>query len=131
MKKIWDDKERAETKKICFKCKEEKSLLEYYRHTQMKDGHLNKCKSCAKKDSTGHRDTHIEKVREYDRTRARLPHRIKLNTENTKRFRKESPLAYKAHGVVARAIRSGKLIRPDSCSVCEKNWPNRRSSRRL
>jgi arylamine N-acetyltransferase len=37
--------------KICFKCGNEKELSEYYKHAQMKDGHLNKCKVCTKKDA--------------------------------------------------------------------------------
>ncbi len=120
MRKIWNDKERSETKKVCFKCNKEKSLLEYYRHSQMKDGHLNKCKACAKEDSTTHRDGHLEKIREYDRERSKLPHRTKLNTESTERLRKNFPLKYKAHNLVDRAVKNGKLIKPKICEACNK-----------
>ena len=37
--------------KKCFKCQQEKSIEEYYRHPRMKDGHLNKCIQCAKNDN--------------------------------------------------------------------------------
>jgi hypothetical protein len=40
-----------ENKKICFKCNTEKPLSDYYKHKQMGDGHLGKCKECTKKDA--------------------------------------------------------------------------------
>lgn len=37
--------------KVCFKCNIEKDIGSFYRHSQMKDGHLNKCIDCTKFDT--------------------------------------------------------------------------------
>lgn len=50
--------------KKCFKCGIIKPLDEYYKHAQMGDGHLNKCKDCARND-TMNRERELKKNPEW------------------------------------------------------------------
>lgn len=41
--------------KTCFKCQEQKPLIDFYKHPYMGDGHLNKCKTCTRKEADARR----------------------------------------------------------------------------
>lgn len=103
--------------KMCFKCKETKSLIEFYKHPGMADGHLNKCKGCAKKDVAEHRANNLEKVRAYDRERGKRPERIAAAAVVSKRWHAEDKRRMACHNAVTRAVRSGKLVRKP-CERC-------------
>lgn len=117
--------------KVCRECNQEKPLTEFYKHTKMADGHLNKCVECVKARVSKHRDANLEKVREYDRKRGSLPHRVEARkeyqqTEQGKTakkramnaYRKRYPMKYAAHVITRNAVRDGKLKPEISCSVC-------------
>jgi hypothetical protein len=52
------------TTKVCKDCHEEKNLVEFPKHTQMKDGHLNQCKVCKNKYLKRYGQNNKEKLSE-------------------------------------------------------------------
>lgn len=98
--------------KECFKCGEIKNLADFYKHKQMKDGHLNKCKSCTKSDSLKHRTENIDSIRKYDRMRG-----SRQKPEYLKEWRAKYPKKYKAHNMVNNRVRDGSL-HSEPCCVC-------------
>jgi len=98
--------------KTCFKCGRAKVLAEFYKHKQMKDGRLNKCKCCTKNDVRKHREQNIERIREYDRARGNRQSRAYHED-----YRKRFPAKYRASTLVGNSIRDGRLVR-ENCEVC-------------
>ncbi len=98
--------------KKCFKCGEVKHLSGFYRHKQMADGHVNKCKTCNKNDVRIHRLKNIERIQAYDRERGN-----RQNKEYQKQYRLLYPKKYKAHIMVNNHKRAGNLFEKP-CEVC-------------
>ena len=101
--------------KTCFKCKETKPLDEFYRHSQMSDGHLGKCKTCARSDAKSRRKNPRFRamVLAYDRERG-----SRRTADDLRIYRAENPEAVTAHRVIAYALRTGKICRPSKCEAC-------------
>ena len=105
--------------KICIKCNLLLHLEEYYKHSKMSDGHLNKCKKCCKKEQKTTRDSNVEYYRNYDKERNKTAERKLTFKEKLIRMRSDHPGMMKAHNAVSRALKNGSLIRPEKCSRCE------------
>lgn len=116
--------------KTCFKCLEEKTLTDFYRHPQMADGRVNKCKECNKRDVRENRAANADYYKWYDRIRANSPERVAARMEyastkkNRELSRKRTAEWYarntdkkRAHALVQRAIQRGILTRMP-CEVC-------------
>jgi hypothetical protein len=106
-------------KKKCFKCNKTKKLSFFYVHKQMGDGHLNKCKTCTKRDVKDryYDPKAIERIRAYERKRFKDPERKKKIKIYARTMRAKYPGKYKARAAVANAIRKGTLKR-EPCVYC-------------
>lgn len=120
--------------KVCFKCGAEKPLSEFYKHSKMADGHLNKCKCCCKSDVKKNREEKEEYYKDYEKSRSKLPHRVEARREYLKTeagaknsqkakdaYIKRNPKIRAAHTAVSNAVRDGKLTRASYCDNCREN----------
>lgn len=103
--------------KPCIRCGNIKPLEEFYTHPQMGDKHLGKCKVCCRSDAAKRQRERREYIAAYERHRSQTSHRKAKVLEYQRVMRRRNPEKNKAHCLVARAIRSGKLIR-QPCEVC-------------
>lgn len=114
--------------KTCFKCHHVKDLADFYRHPQMADGHLNKCKECAKADARANSKTAAARAR--DRNRANDPARVAARQAYAKTeagkaavakakatWSGRNPVKTTAQQKLRRAVMKG-LITPEPCQVC-------------
>jgi hypothetical protein len=105
--------------KTCFRCGNHKPITEFYKHPQMADGHLNKCKECNKRDVKERYNSPRGRkaILRYERARSQTPERRAMKLEYQKQARRRNPEKNVAHQKLAYAIRTGKLA-PQPCEVC-------------
>jgi hypothetical protein len=106
-----------EPTKECFKCHSVLPLSSFYAHPAMSDGHVGKCKECNKRDvRERYALTRISRS-EYERRRRKDPSRRDSVNAYLKRYASMYPERRRAHQSVARAIRTGRLVR-SPCEAC-------------
>lgn len=114
--------------KTCFKCFVSKPISDFYPHPRMADGHLNKCKSCTKKDSNTHRESRIDDPDWVEQERIRC--RDKAARQRAAGTAKQSSNAVKkkwaglnhykveAERLAQRAVEKGELLPSEICENC-------------
>jgi hypothetical protein len=104
--------------KPCFKCGATLPLDDFYRHPNMPDGHLNKCKECTKRDVRANRRAKLDYYRQYDARRFNEdPTRRAKQYSMAAHLRRAQPDKYRARTAVSNALRDGRLQR-QPCEVC-------------
>ncbi len=112
--------------KHCIICGTLKPIDDYYAHPKMRDGHINKCKECAKMHSDQRR-----KIKELDpiwMAKEASRHRAKTRKayaagvrydkagESSRRYSERNPQKKWCHSAVNNAVRDGRLLK----MPCEK-----------
>lgn len=101
--------------KTCFKCHEKKPRDEFYKHPQMADGRVNKCKECNKRDVRENRKRKVDYYRKYDRERGN-----RQTSDYLPWYRSSYPRKYAAHIAVRNALKAGLII-PQPCETCGRS----------
>ena len=83
--------------KRCFRCLCEKPLAAFYRHPEMADGYLGKCKDCTKADVKRNWSENAAVLRQTDALRKR---------------------ARRATDAANNALRDRRIVRADRCQYC-------------
>lgn len=108
--------------KACKKCGETKPLTAFYRAGKNSDGHRGSCKECTAVAVAAWRAANPDhRARERRDPEKQREHRRRWNRnhpERNPRWREKNPEKRKAHDAVRKALKSGRLVRPDTCEGC-------------
>jgi hypothetical protein len=105
------------TEQRCFKCLKVLPLSEFYKHPQMGNGHIGKCKECNKKDVRDNYRKRRPQYAAYGRERDQRPEYKEKKKEYQRKRRARRPDKYKANCATSNAIRDKRLDR-GPCEEC-------------
>lgn len=111
--------------KKCFKCSQLLNLSEFYKHSEMLDGHLNKCKSCTKTDVENRRKEKASDIdwvlseRKRHREKSKRYRELGIISKNNaqKKWALNNPEKKQARQRLQYALKLGKLHR-HPCFIC-------------
>lgn len=100
----------------CRVCGEAKPRSDYYARQVRIAGDVGECKDCTRA-RVRRRAMTDPKVQEYDRKRAKAPHRRAAAKRVSERWNAQNKDAYRAHYLVGNAVRDGRL-KKSPCLFC-------------
>ena len=111
--------------KMCLKCKTNKPSEAFGKNRSRQDGLQDWCKECSREyrktkrcQVSKRKYWRSEKGKEAKREYYQTPIGKTINQNQTKRRHRLYPERTYARQAIQRAIKSGKMTRPDTCSVC-------------
>ena len=113
--------------KKCSKCLVEKELVDFYSQKGTSDGKKSWCKDCVKKARreyySDNREASLLYSKRYTEENPDVRQRWKSDNMgklavDARQYREDNPEKIKAHSILNRAVKSGKVIRPNYCEDC-------------
>ena len=117
--------------KVCSRCSLSKPLEAFIKQSTGRNGLIAHCRACesARKKAYAQTPTGKEKIKSYQRTaEQKQRHREYIKTYaashrevfniHARKYRAKFPERTRARQSLAKAVKSGKISRPDACSEC-------------
>lgn len=108
----------TEILKVCTGCKRKLPLSCYQKNKSRPDGFHYYCRECVKNRDAGYYLRNAESEKEKKRIYFKSENGKQTLLRSVKKQRELHPEKHKAKNKLGAAVRQGKIIKPDACSMC-------------